>query len=269
MESLRNNPSQNAPSQMVSDGFSSPTQTSWFRSDSGSGVTASQMDQMPVSALTSPLIPQAALPSAHAYPVDLQHPGSLAPKANSWRSTTSAGMFPPSSTNPHEQHRPVGNHPTLGVAYPPSPFAAPSQSHLSFYQPGCTGEASNTTTNMFVTPLIPSQTMLPSAAPTIPGPAPNQRSLSSYQPGYPSQGPSTTANLFRTSLVPTQTMLPPASPILPRPANPNTTEGARSMRDDGEWTRHKGVIWKLYVKENRTLEATMNIMKEDYGFVAE
>ena len=221
MESLRNNPSHKAPSQTVSDGLSSPTQTSWVRPDSGSGVTANQIDQMPISALTSPLIPQAAPPFAHEHPVDFQHPGSLAPEANSWRSTTSARMFPPSSTNPQQQHRLEGYHPTLGVAYLLSPFAAPSQDHLSFYQPGCTSEASNTT-NILMTPLILSQTMLP-----------------------------------------------PASPIMPCPANTNTTERARSIRDDGEWTRHKDSIWKLYVKENRTLEATMTIMKEDYGFVAE
>ncbi len=269
MESFRNNRFQNAPSQMGSDGFSSPTQTSWFRPDSGSGFTANQMDQMdmdqmPVSALTSPLISQAAPPFAHEYPVDFQHPDS-----NSWCSITSAGMFPTSSTNPQQQHPLVGNHPTLSVAYPPSPFAAPSQNPISFYQPGCASEASNTTTNMFTTPLIPSQTMLPPAAPTIPGPAPNQNSLSSYQPGYSSEGPNTTANVFRTPIVPSQTMLPPASPIIPRPANTNTTERARSIRDDREWTRHKDIIWKLYMKENRTLEATMNIMKEDYRFVAE
>jgi hypothetical protein len=70
----------------------------------------------------------------------------------------------------------------------------------------------------------------------------------------------------------------PLPPIQPDPASDygnanqqlqqNAARNERRNPSEAQWNTHKDNIYRLYITENLTLNATMRVMENDYGFIA-
>ena len=99
--------------------------------------------------------------------------------------------------------------------------------------------------------------------------SPSQDQLGFLEPRIPNDISSPTVDMF--SVPPSQNVLPAESQdvSVPAPAFATTTGRTRSLGAGAEWSRHKDTIRQLYIEENRSLKITMEIMKEEHGFVSE
>ena len=81
----------------------------------------------------------------------------------------------------------------------------------------------------------------------------------------------TTTDILRAPTIPSSTMLPPAprDNMVQDPAIATRRSRAETPRNEAGWKCYKDSIYNLYIAENRSLESTMERMKEDCGLIAE